>query len=449
VDVNWWLSIAWSDDRKVAAMRVLIMGATGLIGAAAVARLICDGHEVVGIARDVDLARRRYPHMRWLALDIGRLTTPRDWLPHLSGIDAVINCAGALQSGPRDSVRSVHEDGPAALFLACESAGVRRVIQISAIGIDRDTPTGFSRTKLHGDAALMVRDLDWVILRPSVVLGRAAFGGSALFRGLAALPMLPVVPGTGQLQVVQLDDVVTTIMTFLKPDAPARLSLDLAGPDRLSFVEVVGAYRRWLGWPDARTLTIPGWSASLLFWLGDLVGLLGWRPPVRSTARLEIARGAVGDPSEWTRVTGIVPRSLSTALAAEPASVQERWFAGLYILKPILFTVLALFWIVTGLICVGPGWNIGVGMMQSGGASTLSAPTVVAGAVADILIGAAIAIRRTARVGLYSALAVTVAYLIAGTLLLPGLWIEPLGPLMKAVPILLLHVVALAVFEER
>jgi hypothetical protein len=51
---------------------------------------------------------------------------------------------------------------------------------------------------------------------------------------------------------------------------------------------------------------------------------------MRSTAGREIVRGATGDPSEWIRLTGIEPQSLDAALAAEPASVQERWFAQLY-----------------------------------------------------------------------------------------------------------------------
>jgi hypothetical protein len=66
------------------------------------------------------------------------------------------------------------------------------------------------------------------------------------------------------------------------------------------------------------------------FRAGDLIGLLGWRRCMRSHGRDEIERGGVGDPEEWTRLTGIVPRSLSVALAARPASVQERWFAQLY-----------------------------------------------------------------------------------------------------------------------
>src|SRR5690606_4410575 len=129
----------------------------------------------------------------------------------------------------------------------------------------------------------------------------------------------------------------------------------------------------------------------------------------------EIARGAVGDTTQWRRLTGIEPVSLPSTLATEPASVQERWFAQLYLLKPVLFVVLSVFWIGTGIISLGPGWRIGVGLMQQGGASALSEIGVIAGALADVAIGLGIAFRRTARAALYGALGISVFYLIAGT----------------------------------
>jgi uncharacterized protein YbjT (DUF2867 family) len=430
-------------------MRVVVVGATGLIGTAIVARLTAEGHQVTGIARDVRDAETRLPQVQWLSLDLSGPTSRRIWASHIANADVVVNCAGALQAGPNDSVKGVHQDGPSALFAACERAGVRRVIHFSAIGIDRETPTSFSKSKLAGDQALMRRNLDWVILRPSVVVGRAAYGGSALFRGLAALPVLPVMPDTAPLQIVQLDDVAETALFFMRQEAPSRVVLELAGPERLSFTDVVRHYRRWLGEKPARPLALPDWLAGLLYRLGDFAGLLGWRPPMRSTAQREIVRGAVGDPGQWTRITGIAPRSLAAALAAEPASVQERWFAGLYFLKGLLFTVFSLFWIATGIISLGPGWDIGVGYMLEGGAGRLAAPTVAAGALTDIMIGIAIAFRRTARYGLYAALAISVFYAIAGTIVLPRLWLDPLGPMLKIWPIVVLTLVALAILKDR
>ena len=201
-------------------------------------------------------------------------------------------------------------------------------------------------------------------------------------------------PNTGLLQVVQLDDVADTALFFLAPGTPTRLALDLAGPEQLPFTEVVRKYRRWLGWSEPRIICLPAWVAGALYRLGDVAGRLGWRPPLRSTARREVVRGAVGDPREWSRLTGITPQSLSAALASEPASVQERWFAALYLLKPVLFSVLFAFWILSGLLSIGSGNQISVALMSEGWAGSLRPFAVIAGSLVDLAIGIGIAIRR-------------------------------------------------------
>jgi uncharacterized protein YbjT (DUF2867 family) len=430
-------------------LRVLLTGASGLIGSAVAARLKREGHEVIGVGRSGGADARRLPVDGWVRLDLRHATREEDWLPHLANIDAVVNCAGVLQDSGRDSTTLVHRDAPLALWRACEQAGVRRVIQMSAMGVDRGALSNFSATKAEGDVALEASGLDWVILRPSVVVGRPAYGGSALFRGLAALPVLPRTPEAGPLDIVQLDDVAETVACLLRPGGASRVALELAGPERLSFDEAVAAYRRWLGWPPARLVVIPGFLLGLFWRLGDLVAWLGWRPPVRTTARREIVRGALGDGRAWREATGIEPQSLAAAFAAEPASVQERWFARLYLLKPVAIGGFALFWIVTGLVSLGPGYAIAVADMERAGAGVLSAPGVIAGALADILIGCAIAWRPSARRGLQAALLVSLFYLVAATILLPALWRDPLGALVKIFPVLALNLLCLAILDER
>jgi uncharacterized protein YbjT (DUF2867 family) len=428
-------------------MRVMVVGASGLIGSAVCARLAARGDGIVAVvhrAADLGLVPADV-----IQIDLAR-ASETDWLAHLAGVDAVVNCAGLLQDGLGESTRGVQASGPAALFRACERAGVRRVVHLSAVGVDRDTPTEFSRTKLMGDQALMERDLDWVILRPSVVIGRAAYGGSALMRGLAAVPLVPIMPETGPLQIVHLDDLVDAVVFFLKPDAPVRRAFDVVGPRTWTFDETVALLRRWLRWPPARTFHAPAPLAAVVYKVGDAVAWLGWRPPARTTARREILRGATGDPGPLARATGIAPRDPAAVLTAEASSVQERWFARLYLLKPLVFLVLSLFWIVTGLMALGPGWKEGVELMLDGGMKHgLAEASVVAGAAADICIGIGIAFRRTAKRALSAALALSLVYVILATLLMPYLWIAPLGPTLKILPIMVLILVAIAIVEDR
>lgn len=432
-----------------ASQRVLLLGATGLIGAATAARLRAEGHEVIGVARRLSETTRRVPVTRWIECDIRTATQPEDWTPHLAGVDAVVNCAGVLQDSAGDSTALVHRDAPAALWLACQVADVKRVIQMSAIGAETGGSTAFLSTKQAGDALLEASGLDWVILRPSVVVGRQAYGGSALFRALAAWPIRHAFPEAGPLDIVQLDDVAETVVCMLRPGAPSRVVLELAGPERLSASEVIGRYRHWLGWPPAREIALPGWLLALGWKAGDLISRFGWRSPMRTTARRELAAGSTGDNRAWIAATGIQPRSLAEALAAEPAGVQERWFARLYLLKPLMLIVFAAFWLGTALISLGPGATIGEGLMREGGVGALSTPAVVAGSLADLVIGIGILFRRTAKPALLAALCLSLFYALAGTILLPRLWAEPIGPMLKIWPILVLNLVALATLDDR
>jgi hypothetical protein len=184
--------------------------------------------------------------------------------------------------------------------------------------------------------------------------------------------------------------------------------------------------------------------------MGEVAQIFGWRTPVNTTAQAEMRRGATGDPEPWQRMTGIAPREVEAALAREPASVQERWFARLYALKPLIFGVFGLFWIVTGIISLGPGWDIGMSLLQEGGLEgNFAALTVIAGALADIVIGVAILSRPLSRYGLWAALIISLAYIVIGTALVPRLWSDPLGPMLKIWPVLMLNLVAMAIREDR
>ncbi len=154
-------------------MRILIAGATGFIGRHLVARLGAAGHTIVCCVRDVRRARRMFLDQEFRACDFNRDVTPDDWLPRIAGVDAVIDCAGILQW---QAMAAIHRDAPAALFDACARARVRRVVQISALGIGADIGTEYSQTKLEAERRLQALDLDWLQIRMRDLAAAAADG---------------------------------------------------------------------------------------------------------------------------------------------------------------------------------------------------------------------------------------------------------------------------------
>ena len=390
-------------------MRILVTGAYGLIGSACLARLHAAGHDLVATGRAA-APRRRFPYAQWITADFTQLTKPEAWLPLLVGIDAVVNCVGVLQDGARDNVQRVQVDGTVALFEACVQAGVKRVVHVSAIGAEVDGPSVFSRSKAAAEARLKSLTLDWVIVRPGLVMAPAAHGGSALLRGLAAFPLcLPLVGADARIQIVDIDDVAETVARAVAPTAPAKVVWDVAHPQIHTLADIVRAMRAWLGFRPRRVARIPRVLATLVAWFGDAAGWLGWRSPISSTGLVQLEAGVVGDPQQWMAATGITPRSLAASLATHSAGVQDRWFARLYLLKPLALIALAAITIATGLEELIVFWMARVGLFDVPFRITAVTvlPILVHSVIAPV-IGVGILVRPTSRLALSAMLLVTV-----------------------------------------
>ncbi|MDP6951213.1 MAG: SDR family oxidoreductase [Alphaproteobacteria bacterium] len=265
-------------------MRVLLTGATGFLGRHLAARLLAEGHELVCAVRDPARAVRMFPGCGAVGCEFRHDVTPETWAPRLAGIDALINCAGILQAS--DAVtNAVHTAAPIALFDACVAAGVRKVVQISALGADPGAGTAYADSKHAADLHLAKLDLDWTVVKPSLVYTPAgSYGGTSLFRAIAALPLaIPVVgDGNQRFQPIHMDDFAAGIVRLL--DTPARAEIVASGPEPLTIAEILKGFRAWLGLAPAAmdvALGLPllfGWRVRLFCGLqvAATLGYLAW-----------------------------------------------------------------------------------------------------------------------------------------------------------------------------
>ena len=175
-------------------MRILITGANGFIAREIIARLATSSHEIIACVHNKLL--ENIPHIRVFKSDFTKAIRPEYWLPHLKDVDAVINCVGVFQTTNEKAMWNIHYETPKALFEACVKQRIKKIIQISALGIDKvDVP--YATSKLAIDKYLQTLDVDSAIIRPGLVYGKGSYGGSSLFRGLAGLPFILPTPGRG------------------------------------------------------------------------------------------------------------------------------------------------------------------------------------------------------------------------------------------------------------
>lgn len=429
-------------------MKILILGATGFIGAAVARKLAAEGHSVTGLGRSPQRARNQLKDLKWLQADLNDLLQASNWTPLIRGQDVVVNCAGALQDGLHDDLAASQSRAMIALYDAAKTSGIRLVVQISANTGGAGAETAFLTTKRRADQALAISGMPYVILRPALVLGRNAFGGTALLRAFAALPgLIPLAYADNTVATVSLDDVADCVARCISGEIPTNGDYDLAAGHMLKFRELVALHRAWLGLGPVRIIAVSPLLAGPVSLLADLAGRLGWRSPLRSTA-MAVMAGGVSVRTEMALPAGVHFQTAEQTLATHPAGVQDLWFARLYLAKPLVFVLLALFWLASGLVpLVDPGRASAFlePFMPTFMAMTLTFATCAI----DVGLGLSVLFRPWSRGALIGMLAVSALYLGGGTALSPALWLDPLGPFVKVLPSMLLTLVGLAVLEER
>ena len=231
--------------------QLLVLGATGFVGRSVCEKLV---ERSGGAAGRIRVATRRLTRARHLQLlptvELAEADVHDDaaLARLLRDTDVVVNLVAILHGSEAEFER-VHVRLPERLAAACEKAGVKRVVHVSALGASTDGPSLYQRSKARGEAALRAAGLDLTVLRPSVIFGeRDSFLN--LFASLQSIfPVMPLGGADARFQPVWVDDVATAVVRCIDDPTTVGLTIECCGPRVYTLRELVEAAGRWSGSP--------------------------------------------------------------------------------------------------------------------------------------------------------------------------------------------------------
>ncbi|GHH21360.1 SDR family oxidoreductase [Streptomyces lanatus] len=213
---------------------ILVTGGTGTLGRLVTERLRADGHEVRALSR----------HAQPYAVDLRKGGPALD--AALAGVDTVVHCATSTNGGDEEAARN--------LISAARAAGVRHLVYISIVGVDR-VPLGYYKAKLAVERQVEESGLDWTVLRATQFHDLVA-------RVLGAMSRLPIVllPAGVKDQPIEVAEVADRLAE-LAVAAPAGRVEDLGGPEVRTFDSLARAYLKATG-RKRLVVRVPLWGKA-------------------------------------------------------------------------------------------------------------------------------------------------------------------------------------------
>ena len=418
-------------------MRVLVCGATGCVGQAVVNALRSRGHSVVigarGAADDRDQLRVDY----MLPME------PSAWRDRLQAqhVDAVVNCVGILMPSRTQSFERIHTVGPIELFRGAALAGVRRVVQVSALGVGDGHGSGaasraspYLRSKSLADDALAALPIDAAVLRPSLVYGPNS-QSAALFATLSSLPLIGL-PGRGHqaLAPIHVFELAEIAVRLLERPAPCRGVYELGGGQTLTYREMLGRYRDALQLGAPLWLPLPMPLMRLTAWLAEA---LPQKVFCRDTIGM-LERGSVPADNAAPRLLGRAPSGLAHGLAVTPPHSLLDLRAELPVPVALMLRLsVAFMWLHTALFTALMPQASGVLKLlaRCGFEGRAGVAVMIASCTLNGVLGA-LMLRRPAPWVWPLQIGAVLGYTLTAALNMPELTIDHCGPLVKNVPVL-------------
>jgi len=236
-------------------MRIFLAGGTGFVGGHVRSELLERGHRLVLLTH-----RRGIVQEPGIELAEGDVTRPESYAAALRECDAVINLAGIIREYPARGIifERLHGEATRSLVGAARKGGVRRFLQMSALGTRPAAVSRYHQTKYRAEEEVRQSGLDWTIFRPSVIFGPRDEFINRLALQIAKLPLVPVIgDGSYRLQPIYAGDVARCFADALDMPETVGASFELCGMDRFSYREMLDLIGRVIGRRTVRKLRLP------------------------------------------------------------------------------------------------------------------------------------------------------------------------------------------------
>lgn len=412
-------------------MKILITGVSGFIGFNLARRLHKQGHQIVAAARNAQLWQRKYPAYEWISCDFRQDLKPAQWVPRLNGVDLVINAVGIFHETQTGDFEVIQTLAPQALFTAAVACN-KRILQISAMGAELpDVQEKFLATKRQADQFLLKLNANAVVLYPSIVIGRGGTSTRCMSQ-IAAQPLIPLIGhGEHKIQPLHIEDLCEQLAYIVQHWPEEKSTYLLVGPAALTMQELLAVLRTWVRLKPACYLPVP---MALLRALARGLHCLGINSML-TTASLDLLETARLYP-----VANDIPaaRPLAEALWDEPATHADTWYARLMLVRPFLVAAMAFVWIFTALTSVFFDLDSSYALLKNGGIEGFAATLLIyLGATADLALGIGMLMPTYRLAALRLQIGLMVGYSVIIGFIIPALWLHPLGPVTKNLPMLI------------
>jgi len=291
--------------------RIFVTGATGFVGHAVVRTLLAHGFLVRCLVRPGSEALLK----GFESIDRvpGDVLEPDGLPPSVEGCSAIIHLVGIIRERRASGVTfdRLHTQATANMLGVAREAGVKRYIQMSAVGTRPGAVSRYHRTKWQAEEVVRASALDWTIIRPSLIFGPGDEFVSVLARMIRRLPAVPVL-GDGQylLQPVAVEQVAEGFARALRLPLTVGQTYEVAGPQPQRFVELLDQIGVALGVMRVRKIHIP------LGLIKIMIRAFGWLPffPVTKDQIIMLEEGNVADPSRFYADFNVTPEPLVAGL---------------------------------------------------------------------------------------------------------------------------------------